>query len=253
MQAVNEVVIFILTQLYGVTGSLAVTIIIFTIGIRSILLPLSIKSLRAAQKMKELQPEIKKLKKKHKDAKKLQQKQMELYQKYNVNPLAGCLPQIVQLAVFIVLYRVFFDFLGDGATAFSNISIFGISLLEADSTRILPVVAAITQLALSVMIAPGAEVRDIESNAAKSKKKQKANEQEEDVAEMAASMQQQMIYIFPIMTGFIALSFPAGLVLYWITATLFSIAQQYYISGWGGLATYSQKAVAFITKTHQKE
>ena len=65
-----------------------------------------------------------------------------------------------------------------------------------------------------------------------------ANKKEENTAEMAATMQQQMLFIMPIMTGILALRFPAGLSLYWVAATVFSIAQQYFVSGWGGVTTY---------------
>jgi len=76
---------------------------------------------------------------------------------------------------------------------------------------------------------------------------QKANEKEESFADMAASMQQQMLFIMPVMTGFIALNFPAGLGLYWVFTTVFSIGQQWYVSGPGGLVHYTKKAVAFVT------
>jgi YidC/Oxa1 family membrane protein insertase len=75
---------------------------------------------------------------------------------------------------------------------------------------------------------------------------QKENEKEEDFAEMAAKMQQQLLFLMPIMTGVIAFQFPAGLALYWITTTLFSIGQQYYISGLGGIKTYYQRAKILI-------
>jgi YidC/Oxa1 family membrane protein insertase len=58
---------------------------------------------------------------------------------------------------------------------------------------------------------------------------------------MAQTMQQQMVFIMPAMTFFIALKFPSGLALYWVITTIFSIVQQYFISGPGGLVTYLKK------------
>lgn len=249
MEFINQTVIATLVWLYTHTGSLAGAIIIFTLLIRGAFYPLSARSLKAAQKMKEIQPDLKKIQKKYKnDKEKLQKKQLELYQKYNINPIAGCLPQLVQVVIFIALYRVFLQFVGEGGAAsnFENIWFFGINLLQPDSTRILPIVAALSQLLLSIMVVPGGEVRDIEPNQAKSKAKQKANEKEEDMASMAASMQQQMMFILPFMTGFIALQFPAGLVLYWITATVFGVVQQWIVSGPGGLVTYPKRLYAFL-------
>ena len=63
----------------------------------------------------------------------------------------------------------------------------------------------------------------------------------EDVQDMAETMQQQMLFIMPVMTGILALSFPSGLALYWVATTVFSIVQQYFVSGWGGLSKYLAK------------
>ena len=240
-----------LVFLVGTTGSLGFSIIIFTFLIRSALLPLTLPSLRSSKKMKDLQPKIKKLQKKHgKNKQALQKAQMELYKKYNVNPLAGCIPQLAQLGVLIVLYRVLINFLNSPVVngVAVNPNFFWLDLSIPDSMYILPVLAALSQLFLSLMIAPGAETRDIIPNKSKSKKIQKANKKEENTADMAQSMQQQMMFIMPIMTGFIALRFPSGLALYWVATTIFSIGQQMYISGPGGLKTYYKRALTFVTK-----
>ena len=246
MQVITDGFIQFLTLLNDLTGNLGLAILVFTFLIRSVLLPLSMPTLKASQKMKELQPELKKLKKKHgKDKKALQEAQMELYKKYNVNPLAGCIPQLLQFAVLIFLYQALISFL-NGSSGMVNTSFLWLNLAEVDSTYVLPVLAAVTQLVLSLMIAPGAEKRDIVPNDSKSKKVQKENEKEEDMADMAQSMQQQMMFIMPLMTGFLALRFPSGLALYWVATTVFSIGQQYYVSGLGGIKTYSQRILAKI-------
>ncbi len=59
-------------------------------------------------------------------------------------------------------------------------------------------------------------------------------------------MQKQMIFLMPVMTGFFALQFPAGLALYWVATTVLSAIQQYFVTGFGGLETYSKRALAFI-------
>lgn len=249
MQFITDGIFNFIFILYQTTGNLGLALIAFTIIIRSLLFPITLSSLKASHKIKELQPELKKLQNKHgKDKKALQQAQMDLYKRYNVNPVAGCLPQLLQIVVLIVLYRVLVSFLGhtdvNGVTI--NPSFMGLLLNKPDPTYILPVLAGVTQLVLSLMIAPGAEKRDLVPNDSKSKKVQAENKKEEDFAEMAANMQQQMLFVMPIMTGIIALKFPAGLSLYWVVTTLFSIGQQWYVSGWGGLVLYAQRAYAFI-------
>ena len=246
-QGIQEVLYFLVQT----TGSLGYAIITFTFLVRSALLPITLPSLRSTKKMQELQPELKKLQKKHgKDRQSLQSAQMELYKKHNVNPLAGCIPQLAQLAVLILLYRALLDFISSHAYNVDP-NFFWLDLSVPDQLYILPVAAVVVQFILSLMIAPGAEKRDIIPNDSKSKKIQKQNKEETDMTDMAQSMQQQMMFIMPLMTGFIALRFPSGLALYWVATTLFSIGQQWYISGPGGLVRYTTKAYQFISSKLQ--
>lgn len=246
-----QLFVSLLTQLYGVVGDLGLTIIIFTLIMRFVLLPLTLPSIKAQKKMQDLKPEIDKLKKQHgTDKKAMQMAQLELYKKYNINPLSGCIPQIIQLVVLILLYQALYAFIGQDSIngAAVDTQFLWLNLSQPDPRYIVPVLAGLTQMVLSLMIAPGAEVKDIVPNKSKVKAVKDANKKEEDVAEMAATMQQQMLYIMPVMTAFIALSFPSGLGLYWIVTTIFSIGQQYAISGPGGLTTYWGRAKNFLNR-----
>jgi YidC/Oxa1 family membrane protein insertase len=247
----SQLFVTLLTQLYGVVGDLGLTIILFTIVMRLVLLPLTLPSIKAQKKMQDLKPEIDALKKKHgKDKQAFQMAQLELYKRYNINPLAGCIPQLAQLVVLILLYQALTVFIGQNMINGVAVdpSFFWLDLAQPDANYVIPVLAGVSQLVLSLMIAPGAEVKDVVPNKSKVKSVKEANKKEEDVAEMAASMQQQMLYIMPVMTAFIALRFPSGLGLYWIVTTLFSIVQQYAISGPGGLKTYLVRARALVTR-----
>jgi YidC/Oxa1 family membrane protein insertase len=234
----------ILTSLYSFIGDLGLSIVVLTILIRSLLIPFSLPGLKARSKMEKVKPELDKLKKKYKGKpKELKQAQAELYQKYNINPLSGCLPQIVMIVILIGLYRSLNSFLGNGEIdgLVINTRFLWMDLTQPDSTYVLPILAGVSQLFMSLMISPGAEVRDIVPNKSKKKEIQKKNEKEEDMADMAKNMQQQMIFIMPLMTAFIAARFPSGLAVYWVTANLFGIAQQYFVSGWGGLSLYYRR------------
>lgn len=239
----------LLVFLNSTLGSLGWSIIAFTLIIRVVLLPLTMSSIKAQKKLKDLQPELKKLNAQHKGNKQaLQAAQLELYKRYNINPLAGCLPQLLQIFVLIVLYRALLLFLDGGVANGANLQFFWLNLAQPDPRYILPVLAAGTQLVLSLMIAPGAEIPDVVPNKNPSKQIKQANKKEENTAEMAATMQQQMLFIMPIMTGVLALRFPAGLSLYWVAATVFSIFQQYFVSGWGGLTTYYRRIITRYAK-----
>ncbi len=230
--------------LHTMVGSVGWALVLFTIIIRAILIPITLPSIKAQKQIADLKPELDKLKLKFKgDKTGLQQAQAELYKKYNINPLAGCLPQLLQLGVLIVLYQALLSFFNNPTFngVALNFNFFGLDLTKPDHSYVLPVLAGLTQLILSVMIMPVTETADKVSNSSKKIKVQEENKKEEDVAEMAATMQQQMMYIMPIMTGFFAVQFPAGLALYWVVTTVFSVVQQYFVSGLGGLAVYYKR------------
>ncbi|WP_299813475.1 membrane protein insertase YidC [uncultured Jannaschia sp.] len=95
--------------LNGVIGNMGVAIILLTLGIKAILFPLAYKSYVSMARMKELQPEMEKLKERAgDDRQKLQQGMMELYKTNKVNPAAGCLPILLQIPIFFSLYKVIF-------------------------------------------------------------------------------------------------------------------------------------------------
>ena len=234
----------ILVFLDSIFNNLGLTIIVFTILIRLLLLPLTLPSIKSSKKIQELQPELKKLKEKHANNKQaLALAQAQLYKSYNINPLAGCLPQLLQLFILVVLYQAIIKLFNSPELNF-NLDFFWVNLSQADQFFILPIIAGLTQFLLSLMIAPATQTRDLVANDSKLKSVQQANKKEEDMAEMAATMQQQMIFLMPVMTTVIALKLPSGLALYWIAGTVITMITQYFVSGWGGLATYWNKYVA---------
>ena len=92
--------------LNGLVGGYGLAIIIFTLIVKLLLYPLTAKQTRSMKAMQDLQPELEEIKDKYDDDKeKQQQEMMKLYKEHNVNPAAGCLPMIFQLAILIPLYR----------------------------------------------------------------------------------------------------------------------------------------------------
>lgn len=252
---VNALIFF-----YKISGNFGMALIVLTILIRVLLIPLTLPSMRAAEKMKELAPELEKLKKKYaKDKQKLAQAQLELYKRAGANPAAGCLPQIIQLVILITLYQAFIQVLraGDGTviaklnevlypflklptSTIINTKFLFLDLSKPDLIKLpgltfpLPglflLASALIQFLSSKMMMPMVEAA-----------KQKAKETPETKDDMAAAMQKQMLYFFPLMTILIGYSFPSGLVLYWLIFSLFTAVQQYFINGWGGLKPWIQK------------
>ena len=230
----NSLVFFY--HLFGDSFGLAV--VGLTVAIRAILVPLTIPSIKSQKKMTELQPKLTELKKKHKDKLELQKAQLELYKAHGVNPGAGCLPQIAQIVVLIALYQVFNNLLNggkiDGGEA--KMQFLGMNLAKPDQFYILPILAGLSQLVYSLMLRPGTEhPHPTEKLVTKTDKKEEKGEME-----MAQEIQNQMLFMMPIMTVIIALKFPSGLALYWVVTTVFSLIQQWVIAGPGGLKYYWQ-------------
>src|SRR4029079_13199520 len=93
--------------LYRYVGNFGIAILIFTVFVKAVFFPLANTSYRSMSKMKKLQPEMERLRARFKDDKvKQQQEMMALYSKEKVNPLAGCLPMLIQIPVFFSLYKV---------------------------------------------------------------------------------------------------------------------------------------------------
>ena len=238
-QPILKVLVY-LTQLLG--GSFGLAIIALTLLIRLVLIPLTLPAMKSAQKMKELKPRLDELKKKHaKDKRQLQIEQLNLYKEQGINPAAGCLPTIVQFAILIAMYRVFIDFIenGNGESLMANMHFFWLDLSKPDPLYILPILAALSQLILSQMLMTAKEHHEAKELTKEAQKKEKTKG--EDTQEMAETLQQQMLYVMPVMTGLIALRLPSGLAVYWVITTIFSLVQQYVMSGPGGLATLQAK------------
>ncbi|MDO1559164.1 membrane protein insertase YidC [Brevundimonas sp. 2R-24] len=102
--------IFLLLEwFYGLVGNFGVAILLLTVVVKIVFFPLANKSFESMSKMKKLAPQMEEIKKRHKDdPAKMQQETLALYQREKINPVAGCLPLLVQIPVFYALYKVLF-------------------------------------------------------------------------------------------------------------------------------------------------
>lgn len=179
--------------------SYGLAIIVMTIIIKVILYPLTKKQIESSAAMMELQPKMKAVQEKYKNNKEvLNQKMGELYQTHGVNPLAGCLPLIVQMPIMIGIFYGIRDFQYVGPSAFLWMQ----SLSLADPLHILPVLSALSTMVQSKQTMP-------------------------DTGTMQSKV---MLYAMPIFIGYISWTFPAGVVIYWIVMNSVQIGQQYLMS-----------------------
>lgn len=191
--------------LNAVVHNYGVAILILTLIVKILLFPLTYKSMKSMSKMQLLQPKINELKEKYsKDPKKQQVEMMKLWKTYNVNPMGGCLPMLLQMPLFIALYRVFGEsimFRGAGFMLWiTDLSqpdtIFPhIVLPFLGAIHILPVLNGIT-----MFIQQKLSVKD--------------------------PQQKAMVTFMPIFITFILYSLPSGLLVYWTFSNITSIIQQ---------------------------
>ena len=145
-----------------------------------------------------MQPKMKELQTKYKDKpEKLQQEMIKLYKETGVNPMAGCLPLVLQMPIFIIIFYGLRDFTFNGATSFLWLT----DLAQPDPLYILPVLSALTTY----------------------------YQQKQTSTEM--NQQAKMMLMFmPLFIGYISTTFSSGLVLYWVTMNTVQIVQQWWMS-----------------------
>jgi YidC/Oxa1 family membrane protein insertase len=227
--------IYTLLAQIALPGAYGFAIILFTILIRIITLPFYAQSQKAMKKQQELMKSkewLEMQKKYAKDKEKLSQEQMKLYQAAGVNPLGGCLPALIPWPVMIGLYQSITMVMGAqpeqlmdlakhlysfvpalAAVIPVNSDFFGLNLATSPSGigYVVPaLVLATTWIQQRMMTVPSADPQ-------------------------AAGMNQSMQMMMPLFIGYISLSFPIGLSLYWIVFNIIGIAQQYMNTGWGNL------------------
>ncbi|MBI3752938.1 MAG: membrane protein insertase YidC [Deltaproteobacteria bacterium] len=173
-------------------------IILLTVIIKILFYPLTKKGLDSMKEMQRIQPQVVALRERYKDDKeKMNRELMELYKRYKINPLGGCLPMILQIPVFIALYNVL------GAAIELRHAPFALwihDLSAKDPYYVTPILMGATMLI-----------------------QQKMTPSAMDPA------QAKMMLIMPVVFTFMFLNFPSGLVIYWLVNNVLSIAQQYYI------------------------
>ncbi|MFZ5932811.1 MAG: YidC/Oxa1 family membrane protein insertase [Patescibacteria group bacterium] len=240
-------------------GNMGLAIIGFSFALRFLLNPLTKPYLESMKRMKEFEPQLARLKERHKDdRKKLLEAQTEFYRQKGINPGGGCLPYFFQIVILIALFNVFTRVLapnGDVATKFNellysplkfrqgetiNTQFLYLDVTQPDAIRLpfspfpLPgpilILAAILQFASARMMTPYQKLEE------KLSKKTPGS-----ADDMQVAMQKSMTYTFPLFTLIIGLSFPSGLALYWLLFSFWQLVQQYKTSGWGGLTPFVSK------------
>jgi len=188
---------WVLKLFYSFLGNYGWAIILLTIITRIPFIPLMHKSQQSMKKMQKIQPLMAELKEKYKkDPQKLQKEMTELYKKHKVNPVGGCLPMLLQIPIFIALYNVLLNAIElRGAPWILWIK----DLSAKDPYYILPILMGISMVIQQKMTPSSMDPR-----------------------------QAKMMMLMPIVFTFLFLTFPSGLVIYWLVNNILAIIQQYH-------------------------
>lgn len=202
--------VFLLQYSHLVTGNYGIDIILLTILVKLLFFPLANKSFQSMSAMKKLQPQIERLREQYQDDReKLNKETMELYRRYKVNPLGGCLPMLVQLPVFVGLYQALSHAIELRQAPFLG-WIQDLSQPDRLGTMVLPMVEPPGLPVLTLLMGGTMFMQQAMTPAT------------------GDPMQQRMMMFMPLIFTFMFVSFPAGLVLYWLINNVLSIAQQYW-------------------------
>ncbi|MDP5008830.1 MAG: membrane protein insertase YidC, partial [Glaciimonas sp.] len=192
-------IFWLMTQIHNVVGNWGWTIIILTIFIKLLFFPLSAASYRSMAKMKKVTPKMTAIRERFKDKpQEMNKEMMQLYKTEKINPIGGCLPIVIQIPVFISLYWVLL-----ASVEMRNAPWLGWihDLAAPDPFYILPVIMAVSMFIQTKLNPPPPD-----------------------------PMQAKVMLFMPLIFSVMFFFFPSGLVLYWITNNVLSIAQQWVIT-----------------------
>lgn len=205
---------------------LGVAIILLTVIIKLLLLPLSKKSIKSQKALQDLQPKLDEIKRKYANKKEeMSRAMMDLYKNNKVNPFSSCLPLIIQLPFLIAVFRVFRNGFGNGAL---DLVYPFISRPESINTITLGFFDLSQRSIILAVLAGAAQFWQSKMMVTKPPAIKTPGAKDENMMSM---MNKQMMYMMPAFTVFIALSFPAGLALYWFITTVLTGIQQKYLFG----------------------
>jgi YidC/Oxa1 family membrane protein insertase len=190
---------WLLKLFYNVFHNYGIAIIMLTIIVRIPFVPIIHKGQKSMKKLQDLQPKMTEIRERHKkDPQKMQKELMELYKKHKVNPMGGCLPILLQIPVFFALYKVLLIAIELRDAPF----VLWIQDLSArDPYYILPIIMGATMVLQQKMTPTAMD-----------------------------PMQQKIMMFLPVIFTFLFLTFPSGLVLYWLVNNVLSIVQQFYVN-----------------------
>ena len=215
---------------YNSGAAWALSIIGLTMTIRAALIPLFVKQIKSSRNMQMLQPKLKELRTKYgHDRERFAQEQMKLFKESGTNPLASCLPLLLQMPIFIALFRLI-DQAAKGnvrgvltekqVESLANATLFGAKIsdtftgAETTNVRVLAAVLVIAMTATTFLTQRQLMTKNMPPDA---------------MTGQYAQQQKMLLYILPVVFAVGGIAFPIGVLLYWTTSNLWTMCQQFYV------------------------
>lgn len=206
MNVISNLLGHVLRIIFEFVNNYGLSIVVFTLFVRLLLVPLMVKQIKSQKAMQDIQPKIKEIQEKYKNKPEKQQEElMKIYKEAKINPLAGCLPLLIQMPILIGLFRVLQNpvaygvFTSAAEFAKADTGFLWIESVSSTNHISLALLSGISAYFMQRMMTNGDEQTE--------------------------NMMKSMTYVMAIMSLFWGYTFQAGLAIYWITSNLFSIAQ----------------------------
>ena len=206
MSIISNLLGHILRVIFEFVNNYGLSIVVFTLFVRLLLVPLMVKQIKSQKAMQDIQPKIKEIQEKYKNKPEKQQEElMKIYQEAKINPLSGCLPLLIQMPILIGLFNVLRDpvtygvFANEAALKAADTGFLWIQSISSTKNISLALLSGISAYFMQKMMTTGDEQTE--------------------------NMMKSMTYVMSAMSLFWGYTFQAGLAIYWITSNLFSIAQ----------------------------
>lgn len=210
--------------------SWVLAIVGLTVTIRALLIPLFVKQIKSSRNMQLLQPKVKELQKKYgHDRERLAQETMKLYRETGTNPFTSCLPIIIQMPIFLALFRLVNDAAHHSAKGFlstadvvhiSNAKLFGARLAETfnsshtSNVKILAIVLIVLMCATQFITSRQLMSKNMPADA---------------MTGQYAQQQKMLMYVLPFVFAISGIAFPIAAMLYWTTSNVWTMGQQFYV------------------------
>jgi YidC/Oxa1 family membrane protein insertase len=214
-------------------ASWALSIIGLTMVIRAALIPLFVKQIKSSRNMQLIQPKVRELQKKYShDREKLAQETMALYRETGTNPFASCLPILLQMPIFLALFRMIDQaakgnkrgvLTDDQVTSLSEAKLFGARIADtfmstegdgSGNARILAAILVISMTATTFLTQRQLMMKNMPADA---------------LTGQYAQQQKILLYVLPLVFAVGGIAFPIGVLIYWTTSNLWTMGQQFYV------------------------